>query len=254
MGELCGFRSPALSELWPVHQVGIIDSTNTEAKRRVATGFQDHWIVASQQSAGRGRQDRQWLSPEGNIYATALFREPEGLQVALRLPFACALAVHDVVAAHAPLADARLKWPNDVRIDRKKVSGILVETGGTGRDFWIAAGIGVNVLITPENVTQPATSLVELGMPAAVGTGAVLQSLRQAFGRRLAQARSGFAEIRDAWKERAEALGETLHIVEGSIVTEAVFVDLDTDGALVVQLPDGSRRSIRAGEVEIRRS
>lgn len=243
-----------MSETWPVHQVGIIDSTNTEAKRRVAAGFQDQWIIAAQQSAGRGRQDRQWLSPEGNIYATALFHEPEGLQIALRLPFACALAVHDVVMAHAPLADARLKWPNDVRIDRKKVSGILVETGGTGRDFWIAAGIGVNVMVTPENVTQPATSLVELGMPPAVGIEAVFQNLRQAFSYRLTQARSGFADIRNAWLERAEALGETLHIVEGSVATEGIFVDLDTDGALVVQLPDGTRRSIRAGEVEIRRS
>ena len=243
-----------MSEVWPVHQVGIIDSTNTEAKRRVGAGFQDQWILASQQSAGRGRQNRQWLSPEGNIYATALFHEPEGLQVALRLPFACALAVHDVVAAFAPLAEARLKWPNDVRIDRKKVSGILVETGGTGRDFWIAAGIGVNVLITPENVTQPATSLVDLGMSSAVGLESVFQHLREAFARRLTQARSGFAGIRKAWLDRAEALGETLHIIEGSIATEGVFVDLDTDGALVVQLPDGSRRSIRAGEVEIRRS
>lgn len=243
-----------MSEDWPVHQVGVIDSTNTEAKRHVATGFQDQWIVASQQSAGRGRQDRQWLSPEGNIYATALFRAPEGIPLALRLPFACALAVHDVVAAHAPLADARLKWPNDVRIDRRKVSGILVETGGAGRDFWIAAGIGINVMVTPDNVTQPATSLVELGMPPAVGIEAVFRQLRLSFAHRLTQARAGFADIREAWLARAEGLGEAVHILEGSVAVEGIFVDLDTDGALVVRLPDGSRRSIRAGEVEIRRS
>lgn len=243
-----------MSEGWPVYQMGIIDSTNTEAKRRVATGFHDQWLVASQQTAGRGRQDRQWLSPAGNIYATALFREPAGLAVALRLPFACALAVHDVVKAHAPKADARLKWPNDVRIDRRKVSGILVETGGYSRDFWIAAGIGVNVLALPDNVSQPATSLVELGMPASMGTDAVFLSLQLAFARRLAQARKGFAEIRADWLARAEALGETLHIRAGELEFEGVFEDLEQDGALVVRLPDGSRRSIRAGEVEIRRS
>jgi len=234
--------------------MGVIDSTNTEAKRRVAAGFHDQWLLADQQTAGRGRQDRQWLSPAGNIYATALFREPEGLQVALRLPFACALAVHDVVAAHAPMADARVKWPNDVRIDRKKVSGILVETGGSGGDFWIAAGIGINVLAIPDNVSQPATSLVELGMPATVGVSTVFQTLREAFARRLAQSRAGFAEIRETWLSRAEALGETLHIRAGDVAIEGIFEDLEQDGALVVRLPDGSRRSIRAGEVEIRRS
>lgn len=243
-----------MSETWPVHLMGIIDSTNTEAKRRVQAGFQNQWLVASQQTAGRGRQDRQWLSPQGNIYTTALFREPAGLAVALRLPFACALAVSDVVLEHAPAAEVRLKWPNDVRIDRKKVSGILLETGGTGSEFWIAAGIGVNVLAVPENVSQPATSLVELGMPPSMGLEAVFGSLRRAFSVRLQQAREGFAEIRETWLARAEGLGETYHIRAGDVAFDAVFEDLGADGTMVVRLPDGSRRSISAGEVEIRRS
>jgi BirA family transcriptional regulator, biotin operon repressor / biotin---[acetyl-CoA-carboxylase] ligase len=243
-----------LSEHWPVHELGIIDSTNTEAKRRVAVGFSDHWLLASQQTAGRGRQDNQWLSPPGNIYATALFREPDGLAVALRLPFAAALAVSDVVLAHAPAADARLKWPNDVRINRKKVSGILVETGGSGADFWIAAGIGVNVLAAPEAATQPVTSLAELGMDGATPVAAVFATLRTAFARRLGQARTGFEGIRQTWLARAEALGEGVRVRSGEAEFEGIFEDLEPDGAMVVRLPDGSRRSIRAGEVEIRRS
>lgn len=234
--------------------MGIIDSTNTEAKRRVQSGFHDQWITAAQQSAGRGRQDRQWLSPEGNVYATALFREPGGLPIALRLPFACALAVRDVVREHAPAAEARLKWPNDVRIEKKKVSGILLETGGSGSDFWIAAGIGVNVLAVPENVTQPATSLVELGMPASMGLDPVLNALRIAFAKRLEQARKGFTEIREDWRASAEGLGEVHHIRAGDVAFDGVFEDLGPDGTMVVRLPDGTRRSISAGEVEIRRS
>ncbi len=243
-----------MSEAWPVYRLGIIDSTNTEAKRRVAAGFQDQWIVADQQTAGRGRQDHQWVSPHGNIYATALFREPHGLPAALRLPFAAALAVHDVVKAHAPEADARLKWPNDVRIDRKKVSGILVETGGAGTDFWIAAGIGINVQAAPENVSQPVTSLAELGMSPVMDVDTVLTTLRGAFARRLEQARDGFTEIRNTWLAHAEGLGEPVHIRAGEVVIDGVFEDLEHDGALVVRLPDGSQRSIRAGEVENRRS
>lgn len=234
--------------------MGVIDSTNTEAKRRVATGFHDQWLVADQQTAGRGRQDREWISPAGNVYTTALFREPGGLPVALRLPFAAALAVTDVVLEHAPGTDVRVKWPNDVRIAHRKVSGILVETGGAGADFWIAAGMGINLLPPPESVSQPATSLHELGMRPGTPVDAVFSSLQQAFMRRLQQARSGFAGTRADWLARAEALGKHVQVRAGDTMAEGIFEDLGDDGALLLRLPDGSRRTIRAGEIDIRRS
>jgi len=254
LGELCRVGASPLSASWPVYQLGIIDSTNTEAKRRVLENVHDQWLVADQQTSGRGRQDRQWLSPTGNVYATALFHEPGGLAVALRIPFAAALAVSDVVLEHAPGTDVRLKWPNDVRIDRRKVSGILVETGGTGAGFWIAAGMGINAHALPDNVTQPATSLVELGMAPMTSVDAVFSSLRSAFAHRLEQARLGFSGIRATWLERSEALGQMVSVRAGENTLDGIFEDLEQDGALLLRLPDGSRRSIRAGEVDIRRS
>lgn len=243
-----------MSETWPVYRVGVIDSTNTEAKRRAAGAFHDQWIVADQQTAGRGRQDRTWLSPAGNVYATALFREPGGIATALRVPFACALAVSDVVSEFAPSADVRLKWPNDVRIDRRKVSGILVETGGADQDFWVAAGIGINVRVVPDNVPQPATSLIELGAHPATSADAVFAALSEALANRLKQCRAGFASSRADWLARAEALGESVQVRSGDAAIEGIFEDIEADGALLLRLPDGSRRSIRAGEVEIRGS
>lgn len=234
--------------------MGVIDSTNTEAKRQAAGAFRDHWIVARQQSAGRGRQDRQWLSPEGNVYATALFREPGGIPVALRLPFGCALAVRDVVRRFAPGANVRLKWPNDVRINRRKVSGILVETGGSGTEFWVAAGIGINVRVLPENVTQPATSLLELGASPEVSVSEVVEVLTNSFAERLAQCRTGFETVRRDWLEHAEALGDEVTVRAGDGELTGIFEDLEADGALRLRLPDGSWRSIRAGEIEIGRS
>jgi BirA family transcriptional regulator, biotin operon repressor / biotin---[acetyl-CoA-carboxylase] ligase len=231
--------------------MGVIDSTNTEAKRRVAAGFADQWLLADQQTAGRGRHDREWKSPAGNIYATAMFHEPGGLAIALRIPFAAALAVSDVVAAFAPGVEAKLKWPNDVRIEGKKVSGILVETGGGEKDFWIAAGIGVNVLVAPSDAGQPATSLVELGMKPETTVAAVFAALRTSFAERVDQARSGFNEIRQIWLTRAEGLGQPVQIRAGGAELAGVFEDLAPDGAL---LSDGSLRSISAGEIETRRS
>lgn len=243
-----------MSVVWPVFRMGVVDSTNTEAKRRAATAFADQWIVADQQTAGRGRQDKAWLSPAGNIYATALFHEPGGIATALRVPFACALAVSDVVLQFAPSADVRLKWPNDVRIARRKVSGILVETGGAGAGFWVAAGIGINVRVTPDNVSQPATSLIELGATSDITAEAAFACLAAAFWRRLEQCRQGFAATRADWLDRAEALGDRVQVRAGESLLEGTFEGLEDDGALLLRLPDGSCRSIRAGEVEIRGS
>lgn len=243
-----------MSDTWPVFKVGVIDSTNSEAKRRAVSPFENQWIVADQQTSGRGRQDRTWLSPSGNVYATALFREPGGISVALRVPFVCALAVTDVVRGFAPAADVRLKWPNDVRVNRRKISGILVETGGYDQDFWVAAGIGINVRVVPDNVPQPATSLLEIGAHPGISAADVFIALAKAVADRLRQCRAGFAGVRADWLARAEALGETVRIRTGESFVDGVFEDLEVDGALRLRLPDGSRRSIRAGEVEIRGS
>lgn len=240
-----------MSVSWPVYRFDEIDSTNTEAKRRAAAGpFSDQWIVADRQTAGRGRQDRQWSSPAGNLFNTALFAESGGIPVALRVPFAAALAVVDTVLKFAPDAPVKVKWPNDVRIDRRKVSGILVETGGSGADLWIAAGTGINVGFAPDNVGQEAVSLDQLcGYP--VDLKEVTQTYQTAFEARLAQARAGFESLRLDWLAYAEGLHEKLSVRVGSAYEEGIFEDLETDGALRLRLPDGSARIIRAGEVNL---
>lgn len=242
-----------MSQIWPVHLLGTIDSTNNEAKRRAKAGaFEDCWLVAEAQTAGRGRLERNWVSPNGNLYATALFHEPGGIQVASRIPFAAALAVSDVALRFAPKADVLVKWPNDVRIGGAKLSGILIETGASGRDVWVASGIGINVVETPAKVTQSAISMNELtGAALTLDSGIVLQALREAFAERLAQARQGFATLREDWLKRAEGLGQTVRVSPGTDVIEGTFVDMAPDGGLVLKLPDGSHKTIRAGDVDL---
>ena len=240
-----------MSANWPVIRFSEIDSTNTEAKRRAAAGgFQDHWIVAETQTAGRGRQDRVWSSPVGNIFTTALFTETGGINVALRIPFSAALAVVDTVRAFSPNAAVLVKWPNDVRIQQKKISGILIETGGSGREFWVAAGIGINVAYGPENVGQGATCLNQLSAQV-LDIGAVLSTFHSAFDRRLSQARQGFDGLRREWLMVAEGRGQQVSVRVGERYVQGEFEDLEADGALRLRLPDGSTRIIRAGEVNL---
>ncbi|ABI76628.1 biotin--acetyl-CoA-carboxylase ligase [Hyphomonas neptunium ATCC 15444] len=251
MGQLCCFGTSPLSASWPLYRFEEIDSTNTEAKRRAAEGsFNNQWIVASTQTAGRGRQDRAWSSPVGNIFTTALFAEPGGISVALRVPFAAALAVVDTVLSVAPAAPVRVKWPNDVRVDHQKVSGILVETGGAGDRLWIAAGTGINVAYAPDNVGQGATSLNRLSAQV-LDLKEVLDFYHSAFEARLAQAKVTFDGVRKDWLKYAEGRNEKVSVRVGDTYEEGVFEDLEQDGALRLRLPDGSARIIRAGEVNL---
>lgn len=241
-----------MSLTWPVHHLGVIDSTNTEARRRAKTGhFEDCWLVAEAQTAGRGRLQRPWISPTGNLFSTALFHEPAGIVVAARIPFAAALAVSDLAAHLAPGAPVRLKWPNDARVNGAKISGILVETGGQDDAFWVAAGIGINVAAAPDGAGQSATSLHALRGDTVLTPADVLTALREAFGRRLEQARQGFEGLREDWLKVAEGLGQTVSVSRNGDPLVGVLEDMAEDGSLVLRLPDGRQELVRAGDVSL---
>ena len=241
-----------MSQAWPVHRFASIDSTNTEARRQAQAGsFEDCWILADEQTAGRGRLQRNWISPKGNIFATALFREPGGIRIAGRIPFAAALAVTDTALHFAPDADVRVKWPNDVRVRGAKLSGILIETGNDSGGLWIAAGIGVNVAEAPEATGQAATCLADLAPGKHLERTDVFGVLTRYFEARLEQARDAFEPVRRDWLARAEGLGQRVRVSLGGVPVEGVFEDMAPDGGLILRLPDGSQQTIRAGDVHL---
>ena len=236
----------------PVYWFDEIDSTSEEAKRRARRGeLEPVWIAARQQSAGRGRLGRAWVSPVGNLFTTLLFTEPGGLRVAGRVPFAAALAVRDACIAAKPDLPVHLKWPNDVRIARRKISGILTETGETKGVVWVALGMGINVAHAPSGDGIDATSFHAEGVPAAHQAEHVLQDLRTALDRRIAQARSDFEGLLRDWYQHAEGRGEPIAAGPETDRVIGVFESLASDGGLVLRLPDGAQRTIRAGDVEL---
>lgn len=237
---------------WPTIKFVEIDSTNSEAKRRAnKDAFDDCWLVADTQTAGRGRLERTWASPVGNVYATAFFNEPGGVSIALRLPFAAALAVHDALSAFVDGSDVRLKWPNDVRSSGKKLAGILIETGEGPAGFWVAAGMGINVLPLAESVGQEATSIANLRGDSSITSDAVFNALKISFRERLSQARAGFETLREDWIRRAEGQGGRVAATVAGQRIEGKFVDLGPDGALVLLDDGGVLREIRAGDVNL---
>ena len=140
-----------------------IDSTNEEARRRAQRGDRGPlWIWALKQNAGRGRRGRPWESPVGNLMCTLLLAPGVPPAQAARLSFVAALSVRDFVAEHAGTTDVRVKWPNDVLIDGRKVAGILLESSGesgAGLLPWLAVGIGVNLVHAPDGTSFPAAAI-----------------------------------------------------------------------------------------------
>jgi len=236
----------------PVYWYDEIDSTSEEAKRRARAGETSPvWIAARQQTAGRGRLGRDWVSPTGNLFVTVLFPEPGGLAMASRIPFAAALAVHDACSQAVPGLEAKLKWPNDVRIDGAKICGILTESGETNGVVWIALGIGVNVQHAPAVSEQKSTSLVDQGAPVALAPEHVLEDLRVCLEQRVEQARSRFDQLLEDWLRQSEGLGQMIEAGPQDRRVRGVFEGLAEDGGLNLRLPDGSRQTIRAGDVEL---
>ena len=209
------------------------------------------WIVAREQTAGRGRRGNQWASPPGNLYASLLLINPAPPRQAPELSFVAALAVYDAIVACAPIFVERvaLKWPNDVLCDGKKVAGILLEGRMLGEKIAVAIGIGVNCLHHPSHMTYPATDLAAAG--AQVGAGGLFMALSGAMLRRLAQWRggAGFSTIRAGWLARAAGIGETMRVrlPERELVGRGE--GLDDNGCLLLRLADGSLQTIAAGEV-----
>jgi BirA family biotin operon repressor/biotin-[acetyl-CoA-carboxylase] ligase len=228
-----------------------IASTNDEAKALATNGAPAGTLVwARAQSAGRGRQGRNWVSPPGNLYLSLILRPVVPVAVAAQLGFVAALAVSDACLAVAPEADIALKWPNDVLLNGRKLAGILLESqaSGQGKLDWLVVGIGINLATYPVELDYPATALAAAGADTTPET--LLPALAEAFLRRYQQwdDSAGFAAIRDAWLARARGLGQPIRVRLPGDTLDGTFAGLDSDGALLLDRPDGRRR-IASGEV-----
>lgn len=147
--------------------------------------------------------------------------------------------------------DAKLKWPNDVRVRGRKLCGILTESGETHGVLWIALGIGMNVQHAPQGVGQETTSLRQEGAPAALAPEHVLDDLRLALGQRIDQARRDFEALLRDWRAHAEGRGQMVSAGPVNDRVEGIFEDLAPDGGLILRLRDGTLRTIRAGDVDL---
>ena len=224
-------------------------STNDEANTLINAGNASDGLVvwAREQTKGRGRRGRTWISPPGNLHCSTLWDISAQRATAAQLGFVAAVALVDALQSLVPNATFNGKWPNDVLANGQKVAGMLLEAQGSQ---WLVLGLGVDVLHAPppELVERPAISLAALGF-----SGDALQVL-QAFNQRMQPLvgvwrQQGFAPIRQEWLQRAYGQGERVTVRLETESFAGIFDDLDHDGALVLTMEDGQRRRVLAGDV-----
>ncbi len=239
----------ALPDGYRLYRFETLDSTNTEALRRVAAGQARHGdvIMSSVQTGGRGRRGRHWTSLPGNLHATIITVLPEK-HPAWQLSFLVGLCIHETLLDVAPDRAFSLKWPNDVLCDRKKIAGALLERDGD----CCAIGIGINLRDAPcdQEVRYPATSL-QSSTSCKTGRTRVLTMLCHSFDRWYRSWQlDGFSPVRTAWLARAHSVGESLSATTADGVITGRYTGLGCDGTLLLVDSNGKRHQIAAGDLE----
>jgi BirA family transcriptional regulator, biotin operon repressor / biotin---[acetyl-CoA-carboxylase] ligase len=229
-----------------------VDSTNERAKELAMSGAPGGLVVtADEQSAGRGRRGNAWFAPPGSCLLYSALVHPFTADDSPLLPLAVPLAVCEAAEAVAPVR-CQLKWPNDVWIDERKVSGVLVEARPD--EGWAVVGVGLNVAIPddefPPELRDRAISLLPTeadgGLPlgGAPGVRRALTALNDALARWL---EAGHDEVLSSYRARDALCGRRISWDGGNGVAE----EIDERGHLVVEKPDGERLALGAGEVHL---
>jgi len=236
-----------------------VGSTNAEALTRARAGEPGPcWFVTTEQTAGRGRRQRAWIAPRGNLASSVLETLDVTPAVAATLGFAVGVAMVSALRRVSLEAALRtgggqlnfaLKWPNDVLANGQKLCGILVEAEQVAAGLAVVVGIGTNIVAAPTGTPTPAISLNALGI--AVSTEDLFAALSDCWAeyRGIWRDGRGFPEIRKAWLDCAAGLGQPVAISSGNAVIEGTFETIDEQGCMVVRTTEGRLVPITAGDV-----
>jgi BirA family biotin operon repressor/biotin-[acetyl-CoA-carboxylase] ligase len=231
----------------PIHHFKEIDSTNSEARRRVEAGaLGPFWVTADEQTEGRGRLGRQWISKPGNLYATYLFPFTAPLTCASQISFVAALAIHDVATHFIANEDVSLKWPNDCLINDAKFSGVLAEM----HQAHIILGMGLNVLHEPEGLPYKTTCLSAYAPNITIANVFEALQLKLKKWLQIWDNALGFSHIHRAWEARCTSIGKPMSLDTGKAMLHGTFVGLHEDGGLVLN-HDNTTTIHHAGDVRI---
>ncbi len=239
---------------WPVHISDSIDSTNAQALRLVeADCVAPFLVLAEQQTAGRGRRGRQWVSPFAqNVYYSLVLRIEGGLRQLEGLSLVVGLAVMQALRA-VGVKDVALKWPNDVLVGKKKIAGILLELVGDPADIChVVLGIGINVnMQKAAEIDQQWTSVgIETG--ASIDRNYLVAQLGLHLKDYLDRHKAfGFAALHGEWEQNHLWQGKAVSLIAGVHQIDGIVLGIDHQGALRLSV-EGIEKIYSGGELSLR--
>ncbi len=235
-----------------------VDSTNIIAKRMAAQGqAEGSFIIAEEQIKGRGRMDRNWLSPSGKGVWISFILRPEILPVkASEITFVVAAGIMEGIKAHTG-QDVKIKWPNDLLLNSKKICGILTEISAEiERVKYIVAGVGINVAQEPEDfppeIREKASSL-ERESGQKINRNQLIKSIIEEMERiYFLYKREGFEKVLDIWRANNITLGRRVKAITREEEIIGLAEKIDQEGFLIIRDDQGNEHKIIAGDVSLR--
>lgn len=238
-----------------IHQFDEIESTNDSAFSLVENKqiFANHIIVANKQNKGRGRLNRNWESPIGNLYFSLVLQPQIAVAKISQISFVavCALqmAVEKNFQQQNIVVKIQNKWPNDLLIDQKKVAGILLESKISNKicDF-VILGIGVNINSNPTQTLFPSTNIKNFS--CEISASKMLEFFLEEFENLYENwLNFGFQNIRNLWHKNAYNLNSQIRINLGNSYAEGIFQEIDEEGNLIIKNHNNETKKITFGDV-----
>lgn len=243
-----GLRSTLIGQ--KIHYFDELTSTNIIAKELAHNADDGTIVIAELQKSGRGRLGREWTSPRGGIWMSIILKPNISLTHASRLTLVAGIAITKIMRKLS--VDARIKWPNDILINDKKVCGILTEVNAEMEQVdYVVIGIGINANVEmdkfSDDVRGVATTLLsELGRPIdrISFVQDILFELEQEYIQFITQP---FSSIIDEWTSLSDTIGRQVTVTTALKMFEGKAVGITENGALIIEDSDGNREDVMAG-------
>jgi len=254
---------PLLRTKWmgrTIHHFHSMDSTNSTAYQLALQGAEEgEIVVAESQKKGRGRLGRKWFSPAlTNLYLSVILRPEIPPQQAFLITLMAAVATAGTVHKFSGLQPI-IKWPNDILLRNRKVAGLLNEIHSeTDRIHFVILGIGVNLNMDEKMFAKEIRSLatsLKREMGQSISRKAFLQTLLEELEMWYETfLREGAPPVLKAWRDKAQIQGRPVKVTSFGEVVSGTAIDIDSDGALIIETKEGERKRVVAGDVEYKNS
>lgn len=229
-----------------------VDSTNNKAKQIALEENEGTVVISEMQTSGRGRRGREWYSPKGGIYVSFVLKPNVSPEKASQLTLVSSLALVKTLNSMDNNLNAKIKWPNDILISGKKISGILTELSADVEKInYIVVGVGINLNTEKEILPENGTSL-KIEMKEEVSIKLFLKSFLEHYDSIYQEYINGKIDlIIERWKDNSDTLGKKVKIIGINETFEGLAKDIDENGALILQTKEKEIK-VYSGDVSLR--